>query len=128
MKSVTIQYDRKGRDAYVDDLIHAYPKHTVAAIGEGGSDSDKPVFVLGMPRSGTSLTEQILASHPSIKGAGELPFWNAATRAQEEVRRGLLDLPTRKKLAEDCLRLLETHRAMRCESSTRPRSTPTRSA
>ena len=112
LKSVTIPYDRKGRDAFVDDLIHAYPKHTVAALSEGGSDSDKPVFVLGMPRSGTSLTEHILASHPSIKSAGELPFWYAAMLArQEEVRRGLLDLPTRKKLAEDCLRLLETHRS-----------------
>jgi len=35
-------------------------------------DSKKPVFVLGMPRSGTSLTEQIIASHPETHGAGEL--------------------------------------------------------
>jgi hypothetical protein len=61
-----------------------------------------------MPRSGTSLTEQILASHPSIKGAGELQFWNGVTRQRlAEVRAGLLDLPTRKKLAEDYLQLLE---------------------
>ena len=38
LKSVTIPYDRKGRDAFIDDLIRAYPKHVVAAIGEGGSD------------------------------------------------------------------------------------------
>jgi len=35
-------------------------------------DNNKPVFVLGMPRSGTTLIEQVLASHPDIHGAGEL--------------------------------------------------------
>ena len=40
-------------------------------MGEG-SDSNQPIFVLGMPRSGTSLVEQILASHSKVFGAGEL--------------------------------------------------------
>lgn len=39
----------------------------------GGHPSDRPVFILGMPRSGTSLAEQILASHADVFGAGELP-------------------------------------------------------
>jgi tetratricopeptide (TPR) repeat protein len=38
-----------------------------------GNPSDVPVFIIGMPRSGTTLIEQILASHPSVFGAGELP-------------------------------------------------------
>jgi tetratricopeptide (TPR) repeat protein len=42
-----------------------------------------PVFIIGMPRSGTSLTEQILASHPAVFGAGELRFWNRAFSAFE---------------------------------------------
>jgi hypothetical protein len=37
-----------------------------------GDDTDVPVFVVGMPRSGTSLVEQVLASHPAVFGAGEL--------------------------------------------------------
>jgi tetratricopeptide (TPR) repeat protein len=111
LKRVTIPYDRNGRDAFINDLIRAYTKDAIAGVGEGGSASSKPVFVLGMPRSGTSLTEQILASHPSVQGAGEMPFWYSIMRAREnEVRRGLLDLPTRKKIAGDCLRVLETHR------------------
>jgi tetratricopeptide (TPR) repeat protein len=40
--------------------------------GPGGHDSAVPVFVVGMPRSGTSLVEQILASHPRVAGCGEL--------------------------------------------------------
>ncbi|HSH13907.1 MAG TPA: sulfotransferase, partial [Desulfurivibrionaceae bacterium] len=38
-----------------------------------GCPSPLPIFVLGMPRSGTTLTEQIIASHPLVHGAGELP-------------------------------------------------------
>lgn len=35
----------------------------------------RPVFVIGMPRSGTTLVEQILSAHPDVDGLGELPFW-----------------------------------------------------
>ena len=44
------------------------------ATNEKGSESDVPVFILGMPRSGTSLMEQILSAHPDVFGAGELKF------------------------------------------------------
>ena len=43
-----------------------------------GSSSARPIFVIGMPRSGTSLVEQILASHSKVFGAGELAFWDEA--------------------------------------------------
>ena len=46
-----------------------------------GCESDQPVFIVGLPRSGTTLTEQILASHPEVIGAGEVPFWHVATVA-----------------------------------------------
>jgi tetratricopeptide (TPR) repeat protein len=39
---------------------------------ETGVDSETPIFIVGMPRSGTTLTEQIFASHPQVFGAGEL--------------------------------------------------------
>jgi tetratricopeptide (TPR) repeat protein len=109
LKEVAIKYNRKGRDDFIDDMLRLYTKDAIAAIGEGGTESSKPVFVLGMPRSGTSLTEQILASHPSVFGAGEMDFWNTFTRTHEsEVRGGLLDPALRKSLANDYLRLLES--------------------
>ena len=49
--------------------------HTLAALDQQSqAERPRPVFVLGMPRSGTTLTEQILGSHPDVHGAGELSF------------------------------------------------------
>ena len=48
--------------------------------GAGWSD-ETPIFVLGMPRSGTTLVEQILASHPNVHGAGELDYLNRIVTA-----------------------------------------------
>ena len=45
-----------------------------ARAPRSGNTSSKPVFIVGMPRSGTTLVEQIVSSHPSITGAGELPY------------------------------------------------------
>lgn len=56
----------------VDSIISLFDAEFLAARADYGSPSEVPVFVLGMPRSGTTLTEQICASHPSVHGAGEL--------------------------------------------------------
>ena len=53
-------------------------------LQSGASLSDRPVFIVGMPRSGTSLAEQILASHPQVFGAGEVRFWDDAFAALEK--------------------------------------------
>lgn len=50
----------------------------VAKGPAGPSDGPVPVFIVGMPRSGTTLVEQILASHPEVAGAGELNYLFAA--------------------------------------------------
>jgi tetratricopeptide (TPR) repeat protein len=56
----------------VDQLISRFDADFFAAHAGWGDSSEVPVFVLGMPRSGTSLIEQIAASHPLVHGAGEL--------------------------------------------------------
>jgi len=108
LKSVAERYDRGVHAGFADDLIRVHTREALASIVEGGSDSAKPVFVLGMPRSGTSLTEQIIASHPAANGMGEPDYWlKAALASNDEIRQKILDLPARKKLAEDYLRLMK---------------------
>jgi len=53
------------------DIAKAFPAEVIAARQGCGAASNLPVFVVGMPRSGTTLVEQILASHPKVFGAGE---------------------------------------------------------
>lgn len=58
----------------IDTTITVFDSKRLAAEAPRSTvDSDLPIFIVGMPRSGTSLTEQILASHPQVFGAGELP-------------------------------------------------------
>jgi hypothetical protein len=71
--------------------------------------SDRPVFIVGMPRSGTTLAEQILASHPEVFGAGELPFWNSAAGVYARARDGGEDEGgVLNRLAQEYLSLLAT--------------------
>lgn len=108
LKSVAQSYNRNAHSDFANDMTRGHSQQALAAFGEGGSASMKPIFVLGMPRSGTSLTEQIIASHPAAKGAGELDFWlDAARLHQAELRQGVVGEKTRKALAEEYLRVLE---------------------
>lgn len=57
---------------WIDSMIETFTPDFLAARAGYGNPSEAPVFVVGMPRSGTTLTEQICASHPDVHGAGEL--------------------------------------------------------
>lgn len=61
---------------HIDDLIVAYSADFMARAPRATNASQRPLFILGMPRSGTSLVEQILASHPQVAAAGELEDLN----------------------------------------------------
>jgi Sulfotransferase family len=113
-------YDRKWQTALARDLTRAYTRETLANAAIGASDSTVPVFVVGMPRSGTSLVEQIIASHPLARGAGELEFWTDVMRDREsQVRQALLDEPIRKELGESYLRALQERAGNAFEESSR---------
>jgi tetratricopeptide (TPR) repeat protein len=76
-------YDAAKLTRRIDRLMSIFDAPCVSAAEGCGLASELPVFVIGMPRSGTSLAEQILASHPSVFGAGEVVFWDAAFNAYE---------------------------------------------
>jgi hypothetical protein len=67
-------YDPKSHQRSFDILIDYFNRDRLQRLPRGSDRSDKPVFIVGMPRSGSSLVEQILASHPSVHGCGELDF------------------------------------------------------
>jgi tetratricopeptide (TPR) repeat protein len=71
----------------VDEIIASFGADQLRGPRPGASSSNLPVFIIGMPRSGTSLAEQILASHPAVFGAGEVTFWDRAYLAQRAARR-----------------------------------------
>jgi tetratricopeptide (TPR) repeat protein len=108
-KQAAHRYDPKARTSFVDEMIQAYPREAFGAAGEPCCDSVKPVLVTGMMRSGTSLVEQIISSHPAAVGAGELPFWNDVMRKYPDaVRNRWSQDSLRKKLAESYLQVLHS--------------------
>jgi tetratricopeptide (TPR) repeat protein len=64
--------DRSALTARIDGLIATYDAQFFVERRRFGQGTDQPVFIVGLPRSGTTLCEQILASHPLLHGAGEL--------------------------------------------------------
>lgn len=74
-------HDRQQFTRDVDRLARTYDRAWARTPRDHAMQSTRPVFIIGMPRSGTSLAEHILASHPSVFGAGELPFWSDAAAA-----------------------------------------------
>ena len=78
-------HDRVRLEQAGDLLIRRFDRHWLEQVrstsGQASGQAPsgvRPVFIVGMPRSGTTLAEQILASHPQVFGAGELTFWNTA--------------------------------------------------
>lgn len=75
-------FDAAAHRADIDGII-AYYSPEMLARDHGGSDSDRPIFIIGMPRSGTTLLEQILSGHPEIGSGGEIGFFLSLDRNGE---------------------------------------------
>ncbi|MGA7539274.1 MAG: sulfotransferase [Steroidobacteraceae bacterium] len=106
-RQLAAPYDRAARTAFVDDVISVYTRQRFVHPAGGASDSQRPVFVVGMMRSGTSLVEQIIASHPQASGAGELDFWpNVVRQHEHSLRRNVPDATLTREFAHSYLRTL----------------------
>jgi tetratricopeptide (TPR) repeat protein len=75
------EYERAKVTRQIDETISTFGTAFVRQTHAGACASELPVLIVGMPRSGTSLNEQILASHPAVFGAGEVRFWDSAFEA-----------------------------------------------
>jgi Flp pilus assembly protein TadD len=105
-------YDRKARTAFVDNVIRAYTRERLSQHTPGASESERPVLVVGMMRSGTTLVEQIIASHPRATAAGELDYWNDTVRKHPQiVGHESPNAPHARRLADSYLAVLTRHSA-----------------
>ena len=82
--------------AFIDGMIAVFTPEFMATRPQLSHPSARPIFILGMPRSGTTLVEQILASHPDVYGAGELDDIGLLGRE-------LLKIDKHGKIVPDCL-------------------------
>lgn len=105
LKRETLNYTADFMQAYLQEIADLFTPEFMETHKDIGHSSDKPIFIIGMPRSGTTLVEQIIASHPDVHGAGELhAFRNAVpvvpnpalpelfTQTEASCHKGLLDL------------------------------------
>ena len=80
----TFLYDVQENTVLTAKLIKVYSKRFFQGKRQFGSASQLPVFIVGMPRSGTTLVEQILSSHALVHGAGELEALPGVNRSIAE--------------------------------------------
>jgi tetratricopeptide (TPR) repeat protein len=73
LRSTELKYDPDAFAGHIDKIMAGFTEELVAALEGQGHDAPDPIFVLGMPRAGSTLIEQILASHSMIEGTMELP-------------------------------------------------------
>lgn len=109
LRSKAFHFSREAHQQYIDSIIHQYDIATVAKLRAFGNASDIPIYIVGMPRSGTTLTEQIIASHSLVAGGGERGFWGMAEK--DRAGKGPLDQATIDTLAHACLQdLADVHK------------------
>lgn len=78
MKRAQLAYNESETHGFFDAIRAVFPKEIFENRKYAGLDDERPVFIVGMPRSGSTLVEQILSSHPDIYGAGEVKHLSRA--------------------------------------------------
>ncbi len=101
LRAQTLQFDRESHRRVIDSLIQQYDSGAFEKLHALGNPSETPIYIVGMPRSGTTLTEQIIASHPQVAGGGERGFWTGIEK--ERAGKGRLDKDAIDTIAQACL-------------------------
>ena len=109
LKRRQVTYDERETLMLMQRIGDAFTKDLLNINSNVGHDQEAPVFVIGMPRSGTSLVEQILASHPRVFGAGELNDFAATISDVAKRRAGAYPDMLAKMSGEDLRELGKTY-------------------
>jgi tetratricopeptide (TPR) repeat protein len=99
-------FDAAAFDAEIGRAIARCTPERVSRAREGGNVDPTPILIVGMPRSGTTLVEQILSSHPAVGAGGELNFWNERGAAWLQAEAADAEAPFLRQAALQYLRLL----------------------
>lgn len=78
-------YEPAEHHQYVEQVLSHYTPEYFARVQRFGVETERPVFIFGLPRSGTTLVEQVLASHSRVFGAGELRLASESFRAIPDI-------------------------------------------
>jgi len=81
LKRRTYNFSVKREEDKFSKIKNNFTKNLFVKYRDAGSSNETPIFILGMPRSGTTLVEQVLASHPNVYGAGELSDFRRITKS-----------------------------------------------
>ncbi len=114
----TVEYDEEAEIAMFDYLEQAYTRDWFDSMEDGNPDPS-PIFVLGQPRTGTTLVERVIAAHSQVHSAGELQQFGLALRRLSNYRnpkrftRELFELAQQLKPARVGSRYLQTTGRMR---------------
>jgi tetratricopeptide (TPR) repeat protein len=81
LRRQAVPFDAIAFGAQIDRIIAYFTPARIAGLAALGQTDATPVIIVGMPRSGTTLAEQILSCHPQVAAGGELNFWNQRGRS-----------------------------------------------
>ncbi len=88
-----VYHDPVGFESRHEKIAEVFSRELLERHAGAGSDSDAPIFIVGLPRSGSTLIEQILASHSQVEGTQELPVLGEIAVSTSRYRRDKLEFP-----------------------------------
>jgi tetratricopeptide (TPR) repeat protein len=108
VRRASASFDSAAFAIEIDRLIARCTPDLIARAPELGSSHATPVLIIGMPRSGTTLVEQIVSNHPEVGAGGELNFWNERGAAWHRSGAAGTETPFLARASADYLDVLRT--------------------
>jgi tetratricopeptide (TPR) repeat protein len=93
LRRTTVVYDAAENELHLKNIRNVFSKELIQALEGAGHDAPDPIFIVGLPRTGSTLVEQILASHSQVEGTAELPNLGAIANGTGKYRPDGLGYP-----------------------------------